>query len=281
MEKETRRSLPFSTELQLAAALRYFASSEFQLDVGSLLHMSESVVSRAIHNVCVALDSVFNEFVTWPTAQDCTRHKTAFHRIAGFPNVVGAIDCTHIRILKPREDTVQYINRKSYPSLNIQAVCDMKGRFLNLEVNWPGSCHDAFILRQSEVWRHMEESPHHGLILGDSAYPLRHWLITPILAPAAPSEIRFNNSHAKTRSVVERAFGVWKRRFHLLHSENRHSRVEDVVLDIRACGVLHNIAVQRNQEDFDEPFPDEQPLPVPYEGEESGHGRRAALVNLF
>ncbi|KAG2466220.1 HARB1 nuclease, partial [Polypterus senegalus] len=40
----------------------------------------------------------------------------------GFPNVIGAIDCTHVRIKAPAGPTEpDYINRKSYHSINVQA----------------------------------------------------------------------------------------------------------------------------------------------------------------
>lgn len=44
-----------------------------------------------------------------------------------FPDVIGAIDCTHIAIVPPKIDdpihpAVAYINRKGYHSLNVQAV---------------------------------------------------------------------------------------------------------------------------------------------------------------
>ena len=45
------------------------------------------------------------------------RKKVEFRKIAGFPKVVGAIDGTHIRILRPREFEVEYVNRKRYHSM--------------------------------------------------------------------------------------------------------------------------------------------------------------------
>lgn len=44
-----------------------------------------------------------------------------FFKIAKFPKVLGAIDCTHVRIVSPGGDDVEiYRNRKGYFSLNIQ-----------------------------------------------------------------------------------------------------------------------------------------------------------------
>ncbi|KAK3881433.1 hypothetical protein Pcinc_014089 [Petrolisthes cinctipes] len=53
-------------------------------------------------------------------------------------------------------------------------------------------------------------------------------------------------AHKKTRSVVERGIGQWKRRFHVLHSEIRLTPTAKVCKIIFVCAVLHNICKDRN-----------------------------------
>ena len=96
----------------------------------------------------------------------------AFSEIAGFPSVVGCIDGTHIRILRPTVDEAQYVCRKGYHSINVQAVCDHKCKFIHVSAKWPGSTNDSFILRDSELWTPFERGDINGILLGDSAYPL-------------------------------------------------------------------------------------------------------------
>lgn len=46
-----------------------------------------------------------------------------FKKLKNFPGVIGAIDCTHIKIKKVGGEVAQYyINRKGFYSLNVQ-VC--------------------------------------------------------------------------------------------------------------------------------------------------------------
>ena len=56
-----------------------------------------------------------------------------FFQQANFPNVLGlgCIDGTHVRIQRPSEDEGSYINRKSYSSINVQAVCDHEGNYFD------------------------------------------------------------------------------------------------------------------------------------------------------
>lgn len=134
----------------------------------------------------------------------------------------------------------------------MQATCDHNHKFTSVYCKWPGSTHDAFVLRRSELWRIFENNSNKGIILGDSAYPCRYWLMTPFCCRSnhlTPAQERYNSAHKKTRVVVENAFGQLKRRFGLLHQENRRS-LEHISKDIVACFILHNYAKDQQQPDF-------------------------------
>lgn len=45
-----------------------------------------------------------------------------FEESSGFPKTIGAIDGTHIRIDAPKENPVDYINRKGFHSIQLQVT---------------------------------------------------------------------------------------------------------------------------------------------------------------
>ena len=85
--------------------------------------------------------------------------------------------------------------------------------------------------------------------------------MTPYLNPGTNKQTEFNNAHTRTRVAIEQAFGVWKRRFHLLHSETR-MKPEKVCMMTGTCAVLHNIAIFRNEPLDGHAEADDQPDPI-------------------
>ena len=60
-----------------------------------------------------------------------------------FPQCVGAIDGSHIPIIVPKENPVDYFNKKRYHLVILQALVDHEYMFLDVYVGWPGSVHDV------------------------------------------------------------------------------------------------------------------------------------------
>lgn len=131
----------------------------------------------------------------------------------------------------------------------MQAVCNSKLQFQDMVARWPGSTHDATIfdasyLRAKFVHGEMQD----GILLGDNGYPCTKFLLTPLLQTHNRAEELYNESQIRTRNVIERAFGVWKRRFPVLAVGMRLSIVT-VQAVIIATAILHNIARQMNDPD--------------------------------
>ena len=68
-------------------------------------------------------DALVNTLPRWihlPTQRQADQQKLKFYQKAGFPNVIGCIDCTHIRIQAPANNEHEYVNRKNQHSINVQ-----------------------------------------------------------------------------------------------------------------------------------------------------------------
>lgn len=155
---------------------------------------------------------------------------------------MGSVDGSHIPIRTPfGEDVGPYICRKGFPSIILQGLVDSDLRFLNTNIGWPGSVHDARVLRNSPVFplcNHDHGALGDYIILADSAYPNLPHLIPPFRdsADITPEKLRFNKLHNACRSTVERAFG----RFQALKYGIMASPDFAPVL-IQACCILHNL----------------------------------------
>ncbi|GBP88545.1 Putative nuclease HARBI1 [Eumeta japonica] len=81
-------------------------------------------------------------------------------------------------------------------------------------------------------------------MLADSGYPLRPWMMTPILHAASGSrEEYYTYLHIRARNCIERCIGVLKARWRcLLVHRVLHYEPEVVGYIINACVILHNIA---------------------------------------
>ena len=257
IERNTRRNVSLEPDLQVCLALRFFATGAFQNIIGDDCRVSKDSVRRSIFQVADALLHHTDQFIKFPTGDDVEEQKTKFYSMARFPGVLGCIDGTHVPIQRPTEDEENFINRKGWYSINVQTICDSEGKFYDIVAKWPGATHDARVLRDSSVYQKFERGELNGMILGDSGYPNRSWLVTPFASPTTPAQCRFNNSLCKTRWIIEQAFGRWKRRFFCLRSRLRYSPKKCCKI-IVACAILHNIAVSRRL-----PFVTENNNPLP------------------
>ena len=62
-----------------------------------------------------------------------------------FSKRIGTIDDTHNKIAQLNKHYSDYINKKGYFSLNVQAVSDYKYYLQNVVIKWLGSLHDSHV----------------------------------------------------------------------------------------------------------------------------------------
>ncbi|KAM7302232.1 putative nuclease HARBI1 [Ixodes scapularis] len=251
------RGLPLTPMLQLLVTLRFYGAGTFQVVTGDLVNVSQPTVCRAVGVVTQLIARhLFQDLVHFPSAAQFNTVMLDFFALAKFPGVTGCIDCTHVRIKSPGGDDAEvFRHRKGVFSINVQAVTGPQLQFYDVVVSWPGSVHDSRIFDNSRVRVLYEERRVPGVLLGDMGYACFFFLMTPLAdpGPANTPRGRYQKAHIKTRNSVERAFGIWKRRFPCLDMRLQHKPRRAVQI-ITACAALHNLACLRK---------DPQPPPPP------------------
>lgn len=147
---------------------------------------------------------------------------------------------------------------------------------------WPGSVHDARVFRNCSIMENNEERlPAGYYLIGDSAYPLLRFLMTPFrdVGNLGEDQRRFNRELSGQRNVIERAFGHLKGRFLRL----QFFRADDLVFlcnVILASCTLHNICIMNDDQLMEEyqGDNDREVVHYPYQDNVTGQHIRNELM---
>jgi hypothetical protein len=202
------------------------------------------------------------KFINFPKGNQLLEVIEGYEKAWGFPMCAGAIDGTHIPILAPSGNHAQYVNRKGYHSIPLQAVVDCNYLYRDVVIGWPGSVHDARVFSNSAIFKkgnqgklfpseltkeiNGEEIP--PFIVADPAYPLLPWVLKgyPNDNNAPRRERVFNYRLSRARVTVENTFGRWKGRF-IRFTKRVDMEVSKLVNVTYASCILHNICeLQKN-----------------------------------
>ena len=184
-----------------------------------------------------------------------------------FGRCIGALDGTHVPLIVPTEMTDKFRNRKGryiityclknvlgYISTNVLGVVDEMGRFISVFAGADGCASDGFVYNHVQ-WEQL--IPDGYFYLADAGFKLTKKLLTPYRStryhlrewavdengrPQTPSEL-FNYRHSKARIIVERAFGILKKKWRVLGSPMELD-IELSVEVIHACCALHNLCIE-------------------------------------
>ena len=259
-KQHTRFRSPVSVEERVGLALWRLATGNSYRSCGLQFGLGKSTAKSICSEFEQAISNLKDRFIKFPlTIQEIRNKMDEFEESYGIPQIMGAIDGCHIEINAPPDNHEDYFNRKQHYSVNLQGIVDSNLKFIHVTVGYPGSIHDARVLRLSGLYELAENeqilsgptcningTEIRPLLAGDSAYPLMNWLVKPYpdRGRLTPEQRKFNVKFSALRSVVERAFGTLKARWRiaLKKVEQKTSTLKKTV--IAAC-VLHNICIER------------------------------------
>lgn len=244
---DVQRGRPYiKPEKKLLIAIWFISHQDTIHRIGDRFNVTDSSVIRCRDQIFeVVLRTLKRKFIYLPQDENVkNKIMDDFHTASQFPNVLGAIDGTHIRIVAPHDHPQVYINRKKFHSIVLQGICASNLQFLHVVAGWPGSVHDARILRNCDMWDIGPQWCQDNHLIGDGAYPLKRWLLKPFQDNGHLTHIqrRFNYRLSSTRVAIERAFGLLKGRFRrlkLLDTKSIKTAVDTIII----CCVFHNMCI--------------------------------------
>ncbi|XP_020272456.1 putative nuclease HARBI1 [Asparagus officinalis] len=166
-----------------------------------------------------------------------------------------AIDGTHVSARVPVDDQILYRGKKIVPTMNIMCACSFDMRFTYVMSGWEGSANDSRIFLEciSNPQNKFPMPPTRKYYLVDSGYTNMSGFLSPYrreryhlreyrgqnIPPQGSREL-FNYLHSSLRNVIERCFGVLKKRFPILRDMPSYSLKKQKYIAL-ACCVIHNV----------------------------------------
>ncbi|XP_073059836.1 uncharacterized protein [Primulina eburnea] len=232
---------------------------------------SGQTVSAHFHEVMRALLKLYTLLLVKPTPVDANCDSEPWK---WFQGSLGALDGTYIGVHVRATDKAKYRNRKGNVAVNVLGVCDRNMNFIYALTGWEGSAADARVLRDALNRDDAFKVPRGYYYLCDNGYANVEGFLTPYRrvryhrdawgnrasAPQDHKEL-FNWRHSQARNIIERAFGLLKKRWAILQSPSFYPlHVQNQI--ILACILLHNFIRSQMPDDPLEELEDEVGSPM-------------------
>ncbi|XP_071923057.1 protein ALP1-like [Coffea arabica] len=242
---------------------------------------STETIDRHVRRVLRALVRLDRDLVR-PTDFDGTHPRILNNAslMPWFRDCVGALDGTHVSAWCSSEIRERFINRHGDLSQNVLAACDHDMRFVYVRVGWEGSAHDARILQDTLL------DPNSGFPMPppgkyyavDAAYRNMPGFMAPFRGAQGTQHEQaakrlFNRRHASVRNIIERTFGVLKKRFPILKGPMQNYLIATQNNIVLACCTLHNF--MRAYSPADEYFNEEATLGAIADAQIAGEQQQA------
>uniref|UniRef100_A0A251S9Z1 Putative harbinger transposase-derived protein n=1 Tax=Helianthus annuus TaxID=4232 RepID=A0A251S9Z1_HELAN len=254
---------PSFTPIQkCTSAIRQLATGNAPDQYDEYLAMLERTSHECLQFFCNAVIKLYaNEFLRKPTSHDISRIYAAHEARWHCPGMLGSIDCTHIEWKNcPRELRGAYVRGDiKRPTIILEAVASNDLWIWHSYFSVPGSNNDIIVLHTSPLFQSVTDgtapsSPFYvngrhyrrGFFLVDGIYPSWSVFVKAPSFPVEPKEIVFKKLQESARKDVERAFGVLKGRWGILHRPVRAMNKKSIHSIVYACIILHNMLIKED-----------------------------------
>lgn len=226
-------SYKISGEQKLLLFLYIVAQNRLYRDVAETFYHTLSTISKLFYTVLLELVRLYKVVVRPAVTEDAEELYWRLKRQKYqpyFKDAVGLLDSSYIYALCSLEDTYRYRNRKGQLIQNVLAIVDYRRMFTFVLPRQEGSAYDSRVLSNA-VYRHSFSIPEGKYYLVDTSYSnslltltlyrgVRYYLREVQITRLKPESLKelFNLRHLLLRNVVERTFGIFKRRFQIFEA---------------------------------------------------------------
>ena len=222
--------------------------------------MSTRTSRESLEYFCETVCNLYaSEFLRRPTSHDVALLYQAHEEKHHLPGMLGSLDCTHfVWRMCPTELRGQYMRGDhSHPTVMLEAVASQDLWVLHAFCGPAGSQNDINVLQQSPLFlterngtapkcpfyvnNHLYKR---GYYLTDGIYPTWSVFVKSFPYPHIVKEKKFKRQHEAARKDVERAFGVLKAKWHILHRPMCATSVKKIRMVVYACIIMHNMILK-------------------------------------
>jgi DDE superfamily endonuclease len=250
-------------KVRLAIAIAYFAGARIY-DLMTTYKVGYSDARKSIWYVTLAVNKYCEQLkIKYPTDHEEQRKIAAgFQRKskAGFDGCAGCIDGVLIMMHCPTKHECEktgveaakyFCARKNKYGLNLQAVCDASGKFLDLSITQGGASSDYMAFQTSQLRTKLDNNllaP--GLhLFGDNAYVNTPYMATPYTKVNEGSKDDYNFLHSNVRINIECSFGMFVHRWAFLRkAAPMNLSVAKIAALVMCMGKLHNFLIAEREE---------------------------------
>ncbi|XP_031341005.1 putative nuclease HARBI1 [Photinus pyralis] len=258
IEKQDTTMRPaISAHERLTATLRFLATGRNYADLKFTTIISPQSLGQIIPECCSAIYRVLcQKYLKFPSTEDeWLKIAEDFDKTTNFPNLLGAVDGKHVRIIPPRGSGSYFFNYKGEHSLVLMAVVNSNYEFIMIDFGVNGRISDGGVIEYTKFYdklkngtlclpppRSLKNTNHSFpfIFVGDEAFTLRPDFLKPFNQRELDHDKKiFNYRLSRARCRVENTFGIMSARFRIFHTAIgiNLKAIERVVM---ACCVLHN-----------------------------------------
>ncbi|XP_053968830.1 putative nuclease HARBI1 [Anastrepha ludens] len=166
--KSPTRATPIPYIIKVATTLKFLAQGAYQPLIGQdhRAGLAQQTVSSCLWEVCSAIEKVLcpKHIVFSMSSEKKQDANLSFYETCGIPGVVGAVDGTHIQIIRPSNDEHLFFNRKLKHSIRVNAmvICDHKMQIRAVNGRFGGASHDSHIWNMSGEREYLKTAYENG-----------------------------------------------------------------------------------------------------------------------